>query len=297
MKCITCSHAFSLAGISLMMAGMTISAAAEEPVNLGSAADFAVLAGSTVTNVVAEGTIVTGDLGVSAGTSVTGFPPGIVIGSIFAGGPVAAQAQVDLTNAYNDAAGRDTAPVDVAGNLGGMTLGPGLYKSTSSLAISSGDLTLDGQGDCNAVFIFQMASTLSTTADRKVILIGGAQAANVFWQVGSSATFETTTVFQGTVMAAESISLEDGAVLNGRALARSGGVTLSNNFVTRPPSTQFLPGDINGDCIVNVADVTALGNYVRDNSNTIQGDGDINNDGVIDELDVIELADQIVNGI
>jgi hypothetical protein len=139
-----------------------------------------------------------------------------------------------LTIAYNDAAGRTLAPVTVAGNLGGMTLAPGLYKSTSSLAISSGDLTLDAQGDANAVFIFQMASTLTTTPARAVILIGGAKAANIFWQVGSSATLGTTSSFQGTIMADQSITLNTGATLSGRALARIGAVSLAGNAAVLP---------------------------------------------------------------
>jgi hypothetical protein len=149
-------------------------------------------------------------------------------------GNVASAAGDGLTTAYNDAAGRVQSPVIVAGNLGGLTLPPGLYKSTSSLSISSGDLTLDARGDPNAVFIFQMASTLTTTSGRKVILSGGAKSTNVFWQVGSSATLGTTTVFKGTIMANQSITLATGATLNGRALARIGAVTLAGNAVVMP---------------------------------------------------------------
>jgi hypothetical protein len=157
-----------------------------------------------------------------------------VNGTIHAGDAAAAQAQLDLTTAFNDAAGRTVGAVTVAGNLGGLTLTPGLYKSTSSLEISSGDLTLDAQGNANAVFIFQMGSTLTTTSGRQVILSGGAKAANIFWQVGSSATLGTTSVFKGTIMADQSITLDTGATLDGRALARIAAVTMDSNIVTIP---------------------------------------------------------------
>ena len=155
-------------------------------------------------------------------------------GTIHAGDPAAALAIADLTTAFDDAAGRSLGGFSVAGNLGGRTLTAGLYKSTSSLAISSGDLTLDGQGNANAVFIFQMASTLTTTTGRQVILAGGTQASNVFWQVGSSATLGANSVFKGTIMADQSITLATGASLDGRALARIAGVTLQGNVITRP---------------------------------------------------------------
>ena len=223
----------SMLCILLLVNFMATTIASEAPVKLGSAVDYAVLASSTVTNVNSVGTTVTGDIGVSPGTAVLGFPPGIVNGRIHAGDVAAAQAQSDVTTAYNDAAGRSTAPITVAGNLGGMTLYPGLYKSTSSLAVSSGDLTLDAQGDSNAVFIFQAASTLTTTSGRQVILRGGANASNIFWQVGSSATFGTGSVFKGTILAYASITFNTGATLEGRALAKNGAVTLdSNNIVS-----------------------------------------------------------------
>src|SRR5688500_3577915 len=126
--------------------------AAQAPVDLRSATTFGVIASSTVTTI--PGTTINGDVGVFTGSTVTGAPN--VNGSIYLGDATAEQAQAHLTLAYNDAAGRDVAPITVAGNLGGRTLPPGLYKSTSSLAISSGDLTLDAQGDENAVWIFQM---------------------------------------------------------------------------------------------------------------------------------------------
>ncbi len=205
------------------------------PVNLGSAAGFVILAGSTVTNTGLS--LVTGDLGLSPGTAVSGFPPGVINGTQHLADPIAAQAKLDLTTAYNDAAGRSLNVINVpTGQLGGLTLPPGLYRSgISSFAITSSDLTLDAQGDANAVFIFQMpSSTLTVGNGIKVILAGGAKAANIFWQVGSSATLGTTSVMQGTIMAQASITLQTGAVLNGRALAQTAAVTLDTSTVTMP---------------------------------------------------------------
>jgi hypothetical protein len=210
----------------------TTGACSQAPIDLLTAANFVVLGGSTVTNTGLS--IVTGDLGVSPGTAVTGFGPGTLIGTMHAGDVPAAQGIADLTTAYNEAAGRSLCPVTVSGNIGGQTLYPGLYKSTSSLAISSGDLTLDAQGDSSAVFIFQSASTLTTTSGRQVILAGGAKSANIFWQVGSSATLGTTSAFYGTIMADQAVTLLTGATLNGRALARIAGVTLDSNIVDKP---------------------------------------------------------------
>jgi hypothetical protein len=148
-----------------------------------------------------------------------------------------AAAKTDLTTAFNDAAGRSNCAISVAGNIGGQTLAPGLYKSTSSLAISSGDLTLSGGGNSNAVFVFQVASALTTTSGRAVILTNGAQAGNVFWQVGSSASLGTTSTMQGTILAYASITMTSGSQLNGRALARSGDVTLSSSTIVVPTTT------------------------------------------------------------
>lgn len=204
----------------------------ESGVPLGSASMFVILASSTVTNTGAS--TITGDLGLSPGTGVTGFPPGTLIGTFHLGDPAADQAQLDLTTAYNDAAGRIGDAIAVAGNLGGQTLAPGLYKSTSSLEISSGDLTLDAQGDANGVFLFQMASTLITTTGRQMILAGGAQAVNVYWQVGSSATVGTNSVFKGNILALSSITVASGAAVEGRLLARTGAVSLDGNVAVLP---------------------------------------------------------------
>jgi hypothetical protein len=143
----------------------------------------------------------------------------------------AATAKTDLTTAYNDAAGRTTGAISVSGDLTGLTLTPGLYKSTSTLAIS-GALTLDALGNSNATFIIQIASTLTTGPGSKVILSGGAQAKNIIWQVGTSATLGTNSIFKGTIMADQSITLNTGARLDGRALARVAAVTLDTNAVT-----------------------------------------------------------------
>ncbi len=202
-------------------------------ITLAGTADLAVLAGSAITS--SGATVITGNIALSPGSSVGGFPPGILNGTLHINDLIANQAKLDLTAAYNDAAGRTcTDIVTLSGNIGGLTLTPGLYKSTSSLAISSGDLTFDAKGDANSVFIIQIASSLTTTSGRQVILSGGANAANIFWQVGSSATFGTTSVFAGTVMAMQSITFNTGAVLNGRALARTGSVTLLGNTIVKP---------------------------------------------------------------
>ncbi len=204
----------------------------EKSVALGVAGTFAVLAGSAVTNT--GPTTLNGNMGTYPGSSVGGFPPGLLNGSQHVASGTSGQGEFDLTVAYNDAAGRTHAPISRIGNLGGLTLIPGLYKSTGVMEISSGDLTLDAQGEANAVFIFQIAETLITTAGRQVFLIGGAKAANVFWQVGTSATFGTTSAFKGTVMADQAITLENGATLEGRALARIAGVALESNTITIP---------------------------------------------------------------
>jgi hypothetical protein len=235
-------------------------AAGQLPVALNSAGTFAVLASSTVTNT--GPTLITGDVGVSPGTAVTGFPPGMVVpgtGAIHAGDGTAAAAQNDLTTAYNDAAGRTT-PASVSGDLGGLTLFPGLYQSTSSLQIT-GILRLDAQGNTNSVFIFQIASTLTTLSGSQVILQNGAQAANIFWQVGSSATLGTNSIFNGTILAQASVTLTTGAALNGRALARTGAVTLDTNTIGNPgPPASGPPGALTIACPLSAAQLTVAYN-------------------------------------
>jgi len=217
-----------MAATAAIIAFPSSASAAQSPVNLGTAGNFAVLAATTVTNTGASH--ITGDLGVSPGTAVTGFPPGTITGAQHDGDVTAFLARLALTAAYNDAAGR-TPATSVSGDLGGQTLTPGAYKSASSLGLT-GTLTLDAQGDPSAVFIFQMGSTLITAAASQVVLTGGAQAANVFWQVGSSATLGTNSVLAGSILALTSITVTTGAAINGRALAINGAVTLDTNTVT-----------------------------------------------------------------
>ena len=212
----------------------TATAVCQQPVPLNSAANFLVLAGATVTNT--GPTILTGgNLGLNPGSAVTGFPPGTLVSPavMYVADPIAAQAQVDLTAAYNYAAGVQGAAV-LPGELSGLTFTPGVYKTSSTVSLTSGTVTLDAQGNENAVFIFQVGSTLTTLGSTQVLLSGRAQAKNVFWQVGSSATLGTNSAFQGTILSLESITLDTGASLHGRALARNGAVTLDSNAVTAP---------------------------------------------------------------
>ncbi|HVD02409.1 MAG TPA: ice-binding family protein [Candidatus Dormibacteraeota bacterium] len=198
---------------------------------LGTALNFTVLAGSTITNT--GPSVVTGNLGISPGnaSSVTGFPPGTVTGvKNTANGP-ALQAKNDLITAYNDAANAPSTSDKTGVNLGGMNLVPGVYRFSSSAQLT-GPLTLSGNG----VFIFQIGSTLTTASGSSVLLANGAQACAVYWQVGSSATLGSATQFQGNLMALTSITMVTGAnILTGRALARNGALTLDTNRIT-PPS-------------------------------------------------------------
>jgi hypothetical protein len=231
---------FGIALVANFVWTFTTSATCLPPgsITLGAACSFGILAGSTVTNVPGTATTVSGDVGVSPGTAITGFgPPASITGMFHSNDSVAMAAQADLLTAYNAAAGAAGGAV-LPADIGGQTLPPGVYKTTSaqpSLGIT-GTLTLDGGGDPNAVWIFQIVSTLTTAANNsEVIPINGADFHNVFWQVGSSATLGTFTIFKGTIMAQTSITLTTGATLYGRALAQTGAVTLDGNTVVVPP--------------------------------------------------------------
>jgi Ice-binding-like/Bacterial Ig domain len=215
---------------TVLLTAACASSAQAASVGLGTADSFAVLAGTAVTNT--GPSVIAGDLGVTPGAAVTGFPPGLVTaGTVHAADAAALQAQGDLTTAYNDAAGRPSTST-ISANLAGSTLTSGVYTSASSLGLS-GDLTLDGQGDPNAVFVFQAGSTLTVGSSSHVLFVGGARACNVFWQVGSSATVGSGSAFAGNILALTSISMTTGATLHGRALARNGAVTLDTNTITK----------------------------------------------------------------
>jgi Ice-binding-like len=219
--------AIPAAAAALMLAGTVTAQAAQPPVSLGTAAPFAVLAGTTVTNT--GPSVISGELGVSPGSAVTGFPPGLS-GAEHAADAVALLAQSGLTTAYLDAAGRTPAAA-VSADLGGQTLAPGIYKAASAMSLT-GTVTLDGGP--GSVFIFQAGSTLITAPGSTVRLTGGASACNVFWQAGSSATLGTHTAFTGTILALTSIAVQTGTTVSGRALARNGAVTLDDSRIALP---------------------------------------------------------------
>jgi hypothetical protein len=227
------SHRTAVVAVAAAMFLLVAAFPAAAQVPLGAAGSYSVLGGSTVTNT--GPTVVTGNLGVSPGSAVTGFPPGTVTGgAIHAADLSAAQAQSSLTTAYNTAAGLPC-NTDLTGqNLGGLTLTPGVYCFNSSAQLT-GTLTLDAQGNGNAFFLFKIGSTLTTASTSQVVVINAPPSNcddNIFWQVGSSATLGTGTNFQGNILALTSITLNTGATVSGRTLARNGAVTLDTNNVT-----------------------------------------------------------------
>lgn len=234
--------------VALIVPG-TLMCEPQPPVNLGSTARFAILAGSVITN--NPTSAITGDIGLSpaAGSAISGFGLLEVTGTIYtvdATGPAGSvedssmltAAQGDLTIAYNDAAGRTPVPAGEflnpgSGNLGGQILIPGLYKFTGTADITAGDLTFDAQNDSNAVFIMMVATGLNTASGTKVILINKARAENIFWQVGTSAALGTYSVFKGTIMADQSVTMGTGASIDGRLLASIAAVTIDACTVNR----------------------------------------------------------------
>lgn len=201
-------------------------------VSLGTAGSFVVLSGETVTNT--GFTIINGNVGLYPGSSITGFPPGVVNGVVHISDAVAAQAKQDLNAAYTDASKRSGAPIPLSGDLGGMTLHPGLYVSATSIEVTSGDLTLDALGDEDAIWVFQIGTTFVSMVDRKVILVGNARHDNVFWNTGSSATIGVGSTMVGNFLTQTSITVQTGATMEGRFLTQVGSVTFDSNKVNRP---------------------------------------------------------------
>ena len=221
-----------VASIGLVIAATTV--------NLGNADSFVILAGSGITNT--GPTTVIGDIGTHPTLTQTGLGSVTLTGTNHIGDITTQNAKIDLVTAYNNAAGQ---PLDTAivADLGGQTLTTGVYNSGSSIGIT-GTVTLDGAGDPNAVFIFQAGSTLTTAANSQVVLIGSAQACNVFWQVGSSATLGTNSTFNGNILALTSVTLNTGTTINGRVFAQNGAVTLDTNTVTRSTCAGVLPSTL-----------------------------------------------------
>lgn len=199
-------------------------------VDLAAAGPYGVLGGSGVTN--SGPTTINGSLGTSPTGTLTGSP--VVTGSTDLANPAAAAAKLALTAAFNDAAARSLNAISLPGDLSGLTLAPGLYSNSTSVILSAGNVTLDAQGDSTATWVFQVGSTLTTIAGTQVVLAGGAKAANIFWEVGSSATLGTNSIFKGNILASISISANTGAVIEGRLLTQTGAVSLLSNTVTVP---------------------------------------------------------------
>jgi len=216
-----------------LLVGMAGAAQAATMIGLGTASSFVVLAGAGVTNT--GPTTLNGDIGTFPTTSISGAGTLTVNGTNHAGDGVTQGAKTDLVTAYDVAAGQ-ASNVTVSADLAGQTLTGGVYTSASSMGLS-GALTLDASGNPDAVFVFQVGSALTIASGATVLLIGGAQACNVFWQVGSSATIGTGAAFRGTVLALTSITMTTGATLEGNALARNGAVTLDTNVITAPVCT------------------------------------------------------------
>jgi hypothetical protein len=227
---------------------------------LGSAKSFAVLGAATVTN--AGPTVITGDVGVSPGTSITGFPPGIVLGgALHPGDAAATAAHADASTAYSDLVaepcGTNLSGLTLGTSPGAVTLAPGVYCFASSAQLT-GTLTLSGSG----VYIFQMGSTFTSATAASVVLANGATGGNVFWQVGSAATLGTGTALAGTFIAAASVTVTAGTQALGRVFALSGAVTMDTNTIVSPVNQQFI--------VESIGDVQSAGFATSNDPNATQ---------------------------
>jgi hypothetical protein len=238
-------------GLAVTVAAVTVAMvptpalAIATPVPLGTAGSFSVLAGSTVTNTTSGNTVLGQSLGVSPGSAITGFPPGQVKGAIHLADEVADNAKSDLVTAYNYAAAEAPNFALAAGISTGTTLIPGVYKAVSGVGIT-GDLVLDAGGNPDAVWVFQIPESLTTASSSRILLTNGASACNVYWQIGASATLGTHSTFVGTIMALASITVTTGTNIEGRALARTGAVTLDDNRIFAGSCSTATTGTTNG---------------------------------------------------
>ena len=254
--------------VAAMLLGLSAAPAnaATVTVNLGAASTYAVLAGSTITNT--GSSVVSGDIGLAPGTSITGFPPGVQsTGTTNVSNALALSAQGALTTAYLDTQSRTPATTTLS-DLGGSTLVPGVYQAPSSLGIT-GTLTLNGAGDSNAVFIFQVPSALTTASGSSVVLENGASACNVFWQVTSSATLGSASSFAGTIEAQTSVTLDTGAAVSGRVLARTGAVTLDSNRITVPACSNVTTTSITTSTTTSTTTVPVTTTTVASTTTTV----------------------------
>ncbi|MDP1624922.1 MAG: ice-binding family protein [bacterium] len=224
--------------ISTLVSSPVAYAVGPTAVGFGTAGGFAVLAGSAITNTGL--TVINGDIGISPDNTVTGFGPGIVNGVQYIADSTALSAKAALVTAYNDAAGQ-TPVTTIPSELGATTIGPGIYDSADGTFQITGALRLDASGNPGAVFIFKSASTLITAVSSSIVLEGDAQACNVFWQVGSSATLGVNSTFKGSLLALTSVTLDTGAEVEGRVLAQNGAVTLDSNVVSVPDCASVTP--------------------------------------------------------
>jgi hypothetical protein len=258
MKC-TGLRVIACVGFAALFGNAPVALAQTAP-SLGTAQSFAVLAGSTVTNT--GSSTIGGDLGVSPGSAVTGFPPGVVLtGSIHAADATALSAQNSVTAAYNTLVS-EGCTADLSGqDLGGLILIPGVYCFSTTAGLT-GTLTLNAQGNPAAAFVFKIGSALTTAGASRVLLINGASACNIFWQVGSSATLGTTTAFFGNILALTSITLTTGASVTGRTLARNGATTLDTNFVSAVGCFVPVPTLPPGFFLMLALTLTGLGYFV-----------------------------------